>query len=160
MKVFGDSLDKSDKIWETISLLLLITNILIIVFSLPKLPDIIPIHFNLAGEANGWGSKNTLWIMFAITIPMYALLTFISGKPELYRSRMSENNMEEQLRLTSKMTRIMKTVVLLIFVMVTVFMVQTAQGKWQEQIVWTLPIILTLIFAPTCYYLLNLAKLR
>ena len=32
--------------------------------SLPGLPGRIPVHFNAAGQPNGWGSPQTLWVMF------------------------------------------------------------------------------------------------
>ena len=43
-----------------------------------QLPDRIPVHFNLQGEANGWGSKFSLvGILFATTVLMNLLLLFI-----------------------------------------------------------------------------------
>jgi len=43
-----------------------------------QLPDRIPVHFNLQGEANGWGSKSSLvGILFATTVLMNLLLLFI-----------------------------------------------------------------------------------
>jgi len=47
-------------------------------FSWNQLPDRIPVHFNLEGEANGWGSKFTLvGITFGTTVLMNLLMLFI-----------------------------------------------------------------------------------
>jgi uncharacterized membrane protein len=128
------TLDKNDKIWEVISIVLLIINAMLIAFTLPSLPDTVPIHFNFAGKADGWGSKNVLWLIFVVVLPIYAMFTYLSFNPGFYRSRMTERNIEEQYRITSKMARTVKAFILLAFIGLTAFMLKTAQGQWTEQI--------------------------
>lgn len=36
--------------------------------NIPRLPARIPTHFNGAGEANGWGSPDTLWLVLVIQV--------------------------------------------------------------------------------------------
>jgi Domain of unknown function (DUF1648) len=36
--------------------------------SLPILPSRIPVHFNAAGQPNGWGSPQTLWVMLVFQL--------------------------------------------------------------------------------------------
>ena len=36
----------------------------------PELPERIPIHFNAAGEVDGWGKKGMIW-----TLPLIGLFT-------------------------------------------------------------------------------------
>jgi uncharacterized membrane protein len=38
------------------------------------LPDRIPIHFDLAGHPNGWGTPATLWILCAVPVGLYLFL--------------------------------------------------------------------------------------
>jgi uncharacterized membrane protein len=154
------TLDKYDKIWEAISILSLLTIAVLIAFTLSTLPDTIPIHFNFQGKADGFGSKYTLWLLFGIAVLMYATFTFISFRPELYKSRMTENNLEEQYKLTAKMTRTTKMYILLFFVILTLFILQAAQGKWTEQIPFLILIFFALILPPTFYYLIKLSKVR
>jgi uncharacterized membrane protein len=45
-----------------------------------RLPNKIPIHFDLAGHADGWGSPATLLIFPAITVPFYLLFTLAKGR--------------------------------------------------------------------------------
>ena len=42
-----------------------------------SLPDTIPIHFDIHGEANGWGSKWTIFLLPAISLGTYLLLLFV-----------------------------------------------------------------------------------
>ena len=154
------SLDKYDKIWEAISILLLLTIVIVITYSLPSLPDTIPIHFDFEGKADGFGSKYMLWTVFGIALLMYTIFTIISRRPGLYKSRMTENNIEEQYILTAKMTRTMKMYILIFFVILSFFMVQTAQGQWTEYTPFLILIIFALILPPTFYYLIKLSKVR
>lgn len=42
------------------------------------LPETVPIHFKFKGEADGWGSKNTLiWLSLGLTLGIYLLMTII-----------------------------------------------------------------------------------
>jgi uncharacterized membrane protein len=36
--------------------------------NIPRLPARIPTHFNAAGEADGWGSPDTLWVLLLIQV--------------------------------------------------------------------------------------------
>jgi len=36
--------------------------------NIPRLPARIPTHFNGSGEANGWGSPDTLWLVLVIQV--------------------------------------------------------------------------------------------
>jgi uncharacterized membrane protein len=42
--------------------------------SIPRLPARIPTHFNGSGEANGWGSPDTLWLVLVVQVLTCALL--------------------------------------------------------------------------------------
>lgn len=154
------ALDKYDKIWEAISISFLLTIAALITFTLPTLPDTIPIHFNFQGKADGFGSKYILWLVFGLAFLTYSIFTIISLRPGLYKSRMTENNIEEQYKLTAKMTRATKMYILLFFVLLTIFMLQATQGKWMEHVPYLILIFFVLILTPTFYYLIKLIKVR
>jgi len=153
-------LDKNDRIWEAISIILLVTNALLIALTLPSLPDTVAIHFDGSGQANGWGHKNTLWLVFGIALLVYAIMTFISLKPGLYKSRMTKNNIDEQYRLTSKMARTVKAFILLAFIGLTTFMLMTAQGKWTGQIPFLFLIFFVLVIPPCLYYAVKISRVQ
>jgi uncharacterized membrane protein len=67
---------------RVITLGLILYSFFVIESGIHKLPARIPTHFNTAGEADGWGSPNTLWILllsqvligaFFLMIPLLAL---------------------------------------------------------------------------------------
>lgn len=50
----------------------------LIQFSLPHLPARIPIHFNSAGQPNGWGSPSTLWVLLFFQVLVTGVMLSIS----------------------------------------------------------------------------------
>ena len=53
---------------KLVSLALVLYSYFLIQASLPKLPRLIPTHFNAAGEPNGWGSPGSLWILLGVQV--------------------------------------------------------------------------------------------
>ena len=64
---------------EWLSVLALLGTIVLSFYYFDLLPEKVPTHFNLHGEADGWGSKNTLIIPFPIIkLTTYLLLFFLN----------------------------------------------------------------------------------
>lgn len=123
-------LDTADKISEVVSVSVVLSSVCLVVYSLPKLPDIVPIHFNFSGEPDNYGSKYLLLLGPFIAFPIYALMTYISLHPEFYEYRMNMNKpLEEQHKMTSKMTRSIKLVLMPMFFAITFFMLKSANEK-------------------------------
>lgn len=59
--------------------------------SIPSLPDRVPMHWNLRGEVDGWGSRASAWIMPGVMLGMlglFAILPALSPRPfDLGKSR-------------------------------------------------------------------------
>lgn len=47
--------------------------------SLPNLPSRIPVHFNLAGQPDGWGSPNTFWILLGFQVLVCGVMLSMSS---------------------------------------------------------------------------------
>lgn len=144
--------------WEAISLGLILLNVALFAYCIPQLPDIIPIHFGRGGKADGYGSKHSLWFVMCISVPVYALFTWISANPNLYKNRFTEHNIEEQKRIASKMARTLKAFVLLAFFILSLFMIQTAQGKWLRAIPFLFLVFFGLVVTPALYYAVRLSN--
>ncbi len=52
--------------------------------SLPYLPSRIPVHFNLAGQPDGWGSPNTLWVLLGFQVSVCAVMLTVSAWARRY----------------------------------------------------------------------------
>lgn len=154
------ALDKTDKLMELISIVLLIGSVMNILSVIFELPDTIPCHFTIDGRPDGYGSKHLLWIIVAISFSIYSGLTALTRYPQFYSSGITKNNKEAQLRLTSKMLRTIKAVILFVFLVVNVMMTQSAQLKSTGYIPYLLPFILIVVFTPTIYFVIKLGKIN
>lgn len=152
-------LDTKDKISEATSVLFLLVSILMVVFSLPNLPDIVPNHFNLNGEPNKYGSKYFLWVGPAVALFMYVLLTVLAGFPQSYNFHYTKNNIEAQYKITSKMVRSIKAGMMMFFVALNFFLVQSAQLKFTHYIIVLVPMVLLIIFGNVIYYYIKWGKI-
>jgi uncharacterized membrane protein len=75
------------KTLETISLAALALQVWIycrISYGPDRLPDRIPIHFDLAGNANGWGTPKSLIFFPVVSVALYLLLTVVVQFPSTF----------------------------------------------------------------------------
>jgi len=94
------------------------------------LPDEVPIHFNMKGEADGWGSKYFIFILPLIAMIPCGLLEMLERAPEMsnYPNRFNEQNAEAFYRNSIQTLNIIKNAILIIFAIILCEMVFAAQG--------------------------------
>ena len=80
--------------------------------------DRIPTHFNIHGQVDAYGSKNTLFILLGVEIVMYLFFTLISNHPEIanYTTRIHDGNREAQYNMESTFIKVLNLEVILLFV--------------------------------------------
>ncbi|KAM9862234.1 hypothetical protein ACI1US_01843 [Leucobacter sp. BZR 635] len=66
------------------SIALTVGSALAVVSGYASLPDEIPIHFNLAGTADGWGSKSNVFLLIGIFVVIVSGSVWLSSKPHLF----------------------------------------------------------------------------
>lgn len=65
-----------------------------------ELPERIPIHWNLRGEINGWGSKYSLFVMPIVSLVTIVLLHWLPWiDPKLRRANGGQGRMQSALRI-------------------------------------------------------------
>lgn len=153
-------LQRTDKIIEIFGYVLLVGLWVFAIVSYRILPDVIPIHFDFNGEADGFGDKLSVFGMPVFAIIMYAFLSFITRKPHTfnYLTDITPENAERQYTIATRMMRVVKIVVLVVFAMIEVSSFLAAKGSQDGIGAWMLPIIFTLIFAPIAYFLMLASK--
>lgn len=67
---------KLHKIFNLISLFLIIVTGIYIGIEYPSLPEEIPMHYGLNGEPDRWGNKSEIWLIILIVCFMYVLLYY------------------------------------------------------------------------------------
>lgn len=105
------------KIIALLPFLFLIANAALVIISYQGLPDIIPSHFNIKGEVDGYGNKSTIIIPLMIHIGITFLLSWVGNHPEKhnYSITITEENKSAQYALSSRLMRNLNIVIGSIF---------------------------------------------
>jgi uncharacterized membrane protein len=118
------------------------------------LPETIPVHFNAAGEADGYGSRTTLWILPVTGLFMWFMFTVLEAFPHIfnYPVKITAENAETQYRLAIRLLRVLKTVILIIFSFISFKTIDTAGGSASGLGKAFLPVFLILVFGVILVY--------
>jgi uncharacterized membrane protein len=132
---------------------------LIILIGLPlffssELPERIPVHFNFAGEPDGYGTRVTLWILPVTGTLMYMGMTILESFPHIYNYLVdiTPENVVKQYRLGTRLIRILKTIILIIFSFISYQTIKTALGSTAGLGKAFLPVFLLITFGTIIIY--------
>lgn len=107
-------------------------NFLLGLYVIFDLPDIIPIHFNLAGKADAFGSKNDIWLAPILSLLIYWGLTLITSKVKPwnynYPIKVSEKNARQLYTLSNRMLYHLNLGIALVFLWLTVHIIASSKG--------------------------------
>jgi uncharacterized membrane protein len=142
---------------EFLGLSFLIILIIIPLIYYNRLPERIPVHFNAAGTPDGFGSRSSLFILPATGLFMYLLLTVLAAFPHIFNFpvTITPENAEVQYRLATRLLRILKTVILILFSFISWMSVRTATGNATGLGKMFLPVFIILTFGVIIIYLVQ-----
>jgi uncharacterized membrane protein len=122
------------------------------------LPDRIPTHFDAAGEPNGWGSPNTLWLLPVIGAAIYLLITVISQFPSTfkYSVQVTEENRARLQEVTLDMLAWLKAELVGLFAVLQWWMIQAARSSHGRISPWLVPGFLAVVFATAGLHVVRL----
>jgi uncharacterized membrane protein len=155
-------LSSHDRVIEFLGISFLIILIAIPVFYYNQLPERIPTHFNAAGLPDGYGGRHSLFVLPATGLFMYILLTVIAAFPHIYNYpvTITPENAEVQYRLATRLMRILKTVILILFSFISWMSVKTAAGSASGLGKMYLPVFIILTFGVVIIYLVQASNNR
>lgn len=128
------------------------------------LPDTIPIHFNAAGEPDGWGKRGMIW-----GLPFVALFTnlLVLVAPRLapgminYPQAIHEGNREAQFRLVMRFMSGIAWVITLMFIFISWITVRTAlDGSPPPGSGWGIWALMALLFGWIAVYIRGSRQMR
>lgn len=116
---------------EVIAVLGILAHALLLIHYWPALPDVIPTHFGISGEADGWGSKSSLVLLLAVNIGLYLMMTVLNFFPQTfnYIVEITEKNAREQYYYARLMMNFVKVEIVWIFAYIEWGTIQVALGK-------------------------------
>ena len=125
-----------------------------------NLPDIIPIHYNAVGEADGFGGKATILILPLIATVLFVGLTVLNKFPHIfnYPANITKENALRQYTNATRLIRYLKLILVIIFGFIVYKTIQNANGKADGLGSWFLPLILASIFIPLIWFIVQSIK--
>ncbi len=152
----------SDRLLESVGLCLLIVLWALAITSYIGSPQIVPVHFNGSGNADGFGYKISMLLLPLIPTGIYFLLGLVNKYPHVfnYPVTITEENAVKQYTIATKMIRALKTVILLVFIIIGLFSFFTAIQLTDGLGPWIIPFISLLLLSPTAYYIYRSFQVR
>lgn len=140
-----------------ISLILLGITTIYLLLNYPKMPNEIPLHFNLFGEEDYWGPKWTIFILWGIGIIIYLLNTKTQSFPHKfnYIVEITEKNAEKQYHLAVKMMSILGLEIMILITYLHLTIISTVQLN-----VYFMFILVMILFSTLGVYMVDSRKYR
>lgn len=133
-----------DIIIEFISITLLILMWVYCIVNYMELPDTIATHFNGAGEPDGYGSRQTVWIIPIIATVMYIGLFILNKYPHMhnYMVNITEENALKNYKFSTRIVRVVNFLCVLLMTYITYMIVESAFGKQFNLGTWFVPVVI------------------
>ncbi len=96
-----------------------------------QFPEVVPIHFNLSGEADGFGSKNMNWFLVLVGTALFFFMQYCAKNPYTPGLNIPEtlrNNKE----LTNLFCQVICLIILILFLDIQYESVEVAQHRQKE----------------------------
>ena len=146
------------KMLETISLAILAGLAWITwqaLYGAEQLPARIAVHFDMAGNPNGWGKPSMLPLMPIIAVVSYLLMTLVARFPSAfnYPVEVTEENRPLLEALTLDMIAWLKTEMVCLFAWIQWSIIEVARQGRGNLSPWLLPVCLLAIFGTTFWFI-------
>ncbi len=149
-----------DKLLEISGISLLIILWILTAYNYFQSPDTVAIHFNLSGKPDGYGSKETLLLIPIIPTIIYLGLTKLNKYPHIYNytTKITAENAKRQYTIATRMIRILKVSVVLIFTIVILSTLLITAERFNGLGIWFLPFIISILIVPSIYAIIQSQK--
>ncbi len=145
------------KITNLISLLSFVGIVLYVIITWKNIPDMIPGHYNIAGEIDKYSSKNSIWILIVVQILLFTMMSVLERFPNIWNIgvQITEENRERVYTNLRNMQTYLKMMIMIYFSYMTF---QSIAGERLNSIsVFT---FLILIFGGMAIFLIKIFKNR
>lgn len=150
-----------ERLFDWLGILSFAAIILYLLVQWPSIPENVPMHFNAAGEVDGWGAK---WTIFALPIVGAALwigMYFLEKMPHVHNYlNLTEENIRQQYKNSQLLLNVMKNEILIFFVYITWLGVRIAKGQTDTLDAWVLPIFLIVLFGSMGFFMVRSLRLK
>ena len=139
----------TDYTLEAIAILGIISLCLLAFVSYSSLPDSIPTHFNIKGQADDWGSKASIFLLPGISLLLFTGITILNKFPHIfnYPVKVTEKNALQLYTKSVRIIRILKVLVVMQFLFIEWQACKSAENAVLPS--WFFPAVLIIpVFLP------------
>lgn len=153
-------LTAADKALEVAGGMALLLLWALVVYFYPQLPETVPTHFNLSGEADGFGDRQTMFLLPVIATLLFTVLTVLSSYPHTfnYPVKIAEDNALRQYTIAVRMMRFLKLGIVILFGVIEYGTIRTAMQQANGLGRGFMFLVLALVFVPIFFSLVKSAS--
>jgi uncharacterized membrane protein len=124
------------------------------------LPASIPTHFNAAGQPDAWGPPSALYLLPAVALGLYLLISLLSRLPVSFRSsaRITEQGRQQIETITRTMVASLKAELTVLFATIQGFILQGIQTGHAGLPPLLVPAFLAVLFATLIAYIVAMLR--
>lgn len=151
-----------DKTIEVIGMLALVAAGMIPVMFFYELPEQIPVHFDIAGSPDAYGSRKSILILPLVAIVLYGAIYFLSRFQHAfsYPVPVTAQNHRPLLALTLQMLRLVRLALALLFLSLIASTVQVGLGESKRASIYFVIYFLLAIAAIIGIYMYRMISLH
>ena len=145
------------KITNLISLLSVVGIVLYVIITWKNIPDMIPGHYNIAGEIDKYSSKNSIWILIVVQILLFTMMSVLERFPNIWNTgvKITEENRERVYTNLRNMQTYLKMMIMIYFSYMTFQSI--GGGNLHSMSIF---IFLVLVFGGMAIFLVKIFKNR
>lgn len=154
------NLNTTDILIEAIGWFALAVLWLLTLISYAKLPDIIPVHFDIAGKIDRYGNKSEMLTLPVVGTVIFIGIAILNKFPHIfnYLVEITTENALTQYQSATRMLRILNFVIVLIFITITLLTINVSIKNDKEINPWLTPILIGILFIITAFYIIKSIK--
>ncbi|MBL7767102.1 MAG: DUF1648 domain-containing protein [Chitinophagaceae bacterium] len=146
-----------DKMLEMLGWTSILAIWVLVITSYQNLPDIIPIHYNSAGQANDFGGKGHILTLPIVATFLFIGLSILNKFPHVfnYPTNITEDNALKQYTKATRLLRYLKFIIVLIFGLITMKTISNVYEQTNGLGTWFLALTIGLVIIPLTYYVIK-----
>ncbi len=131
------------------------------VWGAEPLPEQIPIHFDLAGNPNGWGSPKGLLILVVMGVAVYLMMGIVARYPGAfnYPVKVLPEFRAQAEALTLDMIAWLRSELACLFCALQLAVIHAARAGRSPALTWLMPVFLVVIFGTIGSYMWAVVRL-
>lgn len=146
-----------ERVFDYLALMVLVFLFIFTYQNFVDMPDTVPIHFNIKGEVDNWGSRWFVWFLPLTAVFTFVLLLLPEKFPQSmnYPVKITEDNAQRQYLLARVFLKTLKLGMVLMMFGIQYALIHVAlQKDTVVSMSLLIPILLILIFGPIGLYMM------